>query len=607
MTGNFFKYSAVGCLMVAPMAHAFKPVSHQLRDPEAANVAIFSHVIEPRALSPRDMVERVKLPQGFEISLFAEDLINPRMLDIAGDGTVYVTRRSVGDVVMLRDTNSDGVADVQETVARRPGMHGIAIDGSTMYLATVREIYKTTIEADGNLTPLELIVDDLPDGGQHPNRTLRIGPDDKLYVSVGSSCNACPETNPEHATMLQMNKDGSNRIIFASGLRNTVGFDFEPASGEMWSMDHGIDWLGDNEQHEELNHIVKGNKYGWPYVYDNSKLNPKGAPPEDITHQEWAETSVEPAGFYTPHAAPMQMGFYTGTQFPEAYRGDAFIAMRGSWNRKPPSGYEIVRVHFDGGRPTAFSAFATGFLERKKHGWAHRGRLAGLAQAADGALLVTDDTNGVIYRIAYTGQQAGSGRAPKPTNAFGAHIRVSGADDVGVRGENVEALAMDTVQSVGQEPLNVSSAAFANGGPIPEIFSAYGEDISPPLQWEPGPDGTESYALIMEDPDAPVNPPFVHWIIYNIPGPVHKLPEGIPTAPQLPLPAGALQGQNDRGSIGYFGPMPPPDDPAHSYHFQVFALDTVLDIPAGATRDELLEAMEGHILSVGSVAGEFAR
>ena len=607
MNPHFTSYLMAGCLLVAPAAHGFKSVSQQLHDPEAAHVTMINHVVEPKALTPEDMVKRVKLPPGFEISIFAEDLINPRMLDVASDGTVYVTRRSVGDLVMLKDTDEDGVADVQQTVARRPGMHGVAIDGNTMFLVTVREIYKTTIEADGTLGPLELIVDDLPDGGQHPNRTLRVGPDDKLYVSVGSSCNACEETNPEHATMLQMNKDGSNRVIFASGLRNTVGFDFEPASGEMWSMDHGIDWLGDNEQYEELNHIVKGNKYGWPFVYDDGRFNPKGAPPEDITHKEWAETSVEPVGFYTPHAAPMQMSFYRGTQFPEAYRGDAFIAMRGSWNRKPPSGYEVVRIQFEGGRPTGFSAFATGFLERKRHGWAHRGRLAGLAQSGDGALLVTDDTNGVIYRIAYTGQQSGPAREPRPTNAIGAHIRVSDADAARVRGENVETLALEMVNSAGQAPLSITSPAFDNGGPIPEIFTAYGEDFSPPLQWEPGPDGTESYALIMEDPHAPVNPPFVHWVIYNIPGPVHKLPKGIPTAPQIPLPADALQGVNDRGSIGYFGPKPPPGDPAHSYHFQVFALDTVLDIPAGVTRDELLKAMEGHVLSAGSVAGEFAR
>lgn len=168
-------------------------------------------------------------------------------------------------------------------------------------------------------------------------------------------------------------------------------------------MDHGIDWLGDNEQHEELNHIVKGKQYGWSYIYDDRKFNPQDEPPGDITLHEWAARSIEPLGYYTPHAAPMQLAFYTGTQFPKEYRGDAFVAMRGSWNRKPPAGYEVARIRFAGGKPAKLEAFAQGFLSQKGSKWLHYGRLAGLAQAKDGALLLADDTNGVIYRIAYTG------------------------------------------------------------------------------------------------------------------------------------------------------------------------------------------------------------
>ena len=323
---NFLFAFAGGIALLATSAHAFKlsPVSEQLQDPEAADVTIIGHVLEPKQISVNGGVQRVALQPGFEIDVFASDLTNPRMLAVAEDGTVYVTERSAGDVVMLRDSDGDGQSDQRQVVANRPDMHGIAIDGDTMYLVTVNDIYRTTIQDNGTLSSLEHIVNDLPEGGQHPNRTIVVGPDGKLYVSVGSTCNACGETSPENATILQVEPDGSYRTIFASGLRNTIGFGFEPETGELYGMDHGIDWLGDNEQYEELNHIVKGNRYGWPYIYDDSKFNPQDEPPGDISMVEWAMQSVEPVGFYTPHAAPMQMTFYTGEQFPEEYRGDAF-------------------------------------------------------------------------------------------------------------------------------------------------------------------------------------------------------------------------------------------------------------------------------------------
>jgi glucose/arabinose dehydrogenase len=159
-----------------------------LEDWKSADVQITGHVLEPKQLEPN-------VPDGFEIGVFARDLINPRMLAVAEDGTVYATRREVGDVVMLRDEDGDGRADVQQTVATRPMMHGIAIDGDTVYLVTVADIYKAQIKDDGSFGPLERIVDDLPDGGQHPNRMVVVGPHVKLYVAVGSTCNACGETN----------------------------------------------------------------------------------------------------------------------------------------------------------------------------------------------------------------------------------------------------------------------------------------------------------------------------------------------------------------------------------------------------------------------------
>lgn len=206
--------------------------------------------------------------------------------------------------------------------------------------------------------------------------------------------------------MLRAKPDGTSRTIFSSGLRNTVGFDWEPASGKLYSMDHGIDWLGDEEQVEEFNLLEKGKKYGWPYIYGMGGINPQDNPPKGITLEDWKRELQEPLLGYTAHAAPMQMQFYNGEAFPADYKGDAFIAMRGSWNRRPPSGYEVVRINFETGKPVGFEHFLEGFLIKKEDGdYGYLGRLAGLVVAKDGGLFVSDDMNGIIYKVSYKGAQ----------------------------------------------------------------------------------------------------------------------------------------------------------------------------------------------------------
>ena len=199
--------------------------------PTTADVEITGHIVRPEKIDPaKSDISVLKVPTGFHLERFADGLINPRILAVGPDGTVYATRRSVGDVVMLKDTDGDGKADIVRTVASRPNMHGIAIDGRKAYLVTIKEIYVTNIASDGSFGPLTRIVDDLPDAGQHADRTIAVGADGMLYVSVGSTCNVCIEDNPENATMLQVKPDGSSRRIIASGLRNTIGFAFQPAN-----------------------------------------------------------------------------------------------------------------------------------------------------------------------------------------------------------------------------------------------------------------------------------------------------------------------------------------------------------------------------------------
>src|SRR6202000_78568 len=236
-----------------------------------------------------------------------------------------------------------------------------------------------------------------PDAGQHNTRTVQIGPDGMMYISVGSTCNECAEPNPENATILRASPDGKSRSIFASGLRDTVSWGWQPQTGELWGMDNGIDALGDNQQPEELNHIEKGKRYGWPYLFGDNQPNPHLDPPGGLQKSELARTNIAMVLGYTAHAAPMQMSFYNASQFPAEYQGDAFVSMRGSWNRKPPSGYEVVRIHFKNGEPVSIDPFVTGFVTSQ----GEYGRLVGNAVANDGSLLFCDDRNGVIYRVSY--------------------------------------------------------------------------------------------------------------------------------------------------------------------------------------------------------------
>ncbi len=531
-----------------------------------------------------ERIKSLKLPAGFSIAKFAE-IENPRMLAVATDGSVYVSQRDAGTLTMLKDTNGDGVADVQKVVAEKKMLHGMAIDNGKMYIITVREVFVADMKPDGSLGELRMIINDLPDAGQHPNRTMAVN-GGKLYISVGSTCNACDESNAENATMLMTDLNGQNRKIYASGLRNTIGFGWHPVSKKLFGMDHGIDMLGDNDQEEELNELVEGKKYGWAYVYANAKLNPHNVVPKPLglTNDDWAKQSVNPVLLYTPHAAPMQMAFNTGNQFPDEYKNDAFVAMRGSWNRVPPSGYEVVRVRFDkSGSPTKIESFLTGFLVKggaPDGKDAHFARIAGLAMIKDGSMLVTDDTNNIIYRVSYNSKMM---------------------PPVMMR-DNVSMMLPETANA--KSTITVKSSAFSDMGMIPDKFSDYFQGVSPELSWTGVPNNAKSLVLMMEDPDANVKP-VTHWIMANIAPNMTSLPENIMKG--MEMVNGAMQGANVTGKIGYFGPKPPRDDPPHKYHFQIFALDTKLNLPSGFNRQALLDQMKGHVIAKGETVGMYQR
>lgn len=357
---------------------------------------VVGHIAHPDKLDPTpDRLADLDIASGFRVAKFAEGLRKPRMLAFGEDGTLYVSRRDDGDVLAIRDDNRDGRGDEPRTFIKLDGVHGLAVRGRNIYATTVRQVYEIPLEPNGSAGTIKKVLDELPEGAQHPNRTIAFGPDRMLYVSIGSSCNDCMETNPEHATILMANPADWSRMVYAKGLRNTIGFAWHPRTGEMWGVDHGIDWLGDDAQPEELNRIERGRNYGWPFVFGTSQWNPTREPPPGKTKDQVLSESTSMAMGYTAHAAPMAMTFLDKADVPDDWKEDALVAMHGSWNRVPPSGYEIVRIRFENGRPVAIEPFITGFLTSS----GQFGRPCGIAVAPDGSIYFSDDGHGVIYRV----------------------------------------------------------------------------------------------------------------------------------------------------------------------------------------------------------------
>lgn len=317
----------------------------------------------------------VQAPEGFHVEVFARGLEHPRAMLALDDGTVLVSRPELNDVIALRDTDGDGVADEMRTaVASVERAYGLAMQGRTLYVAGVNRVVSAERLPDGTFGALHDVVENLPDGGRHPDRAITFGEDGKLYVAIGSSCSDCVETHPEHATLLQFDGDGANRRIFARGLGETAALDWNPRNHELWSAGGG-----------ELNRLGDGLDYGWPYCNGNQPASNK-ATPDGVTKEKLCKSS-EAAALELPGGAS-GLVFYRGTTFPAAYRNDAFSA----------SGTSLLRIRFDHDRPVA----AEEFLRGAKH-------LDGLTSTKDGALLVSDDGAGVVYRITY-----GADALPKP-------------------------------------------------------------------------------------------------------------------------------------------------------------------------------------------------
>lgn len=341
------------------------------------------------------LLKDIKLPPGFEISIFADSVENARSLSLGAGGTVFVGNRSGDKVYALRDEDGDGVADRKYVLMRDRNMpNGVAWHKGALYVAEVDKVSRLDDIENHLADPPEpiLISSNFPDDKHHGWKFIAFGPDDKLYVPVGAPCNICETPGDErYASITRMNADGSGFEVFAKGIRNTVGFDWNPENGELWFTENGRDNMGDNIPPDELNKApAPGLNFGFPYCHAGTIKD------KEYGNLHACSEFTPPVITLGPHVAALGMRFYTGTQFPAAYKNQIFIAEHGSWNRSQPIGYRITLVTQENGKYN-YKVFAEGWLKDGK-AW---GRPVDLLVLKDGSLLVSDDFANVIYRISY--------------------------------------------------------------------------------------------------------------------------------------------------------------------------------------------------------------
>ncbi|WP_020414525.1 PQQ-dependent sugar dehydrogenase [Microbulbifer sp. VTAC004] len=338
--------------------------------------------------------------QGYNLQLFADDVPGARWLVITRSGDILVSQPKKGQVSLLSpDRNGDGQADAQRVLIdnlNRP--HGLALHENWLYIAESDAVGRVPLDhSDGRLAgSYQRIIENLEDSG-HWTKTIEMGPDGWLYLSSGSSCNVCIEKDPRRATIMRMRPDGSDFKILATGLRNSVGFDWSPKDGGLYATDNGRDWLGDDLPPDELNLIRPDKFYGWPYAYGDRIPDPDFIGDENPTVKEMIASSVPPVHEFAAHNAPLGIRFLRSPEQPEDYRGAALVALHGSWNRSVKDGYKVVSLHWDESGDITQRDFLWGFLsdDRKEVS----GRPVAIAEDSQGSIYITDDYAGAIYHL----------------------------------------------------------------------------------------------------------------------------------------------------------------------------------------------------------------
>lgn len=366
--------------------------------PKAQGAAALAPIppLSPPTDASKLPVAKMKLPPGFKAEVYASNILDARALRLGDKGTVFVSSLfTAGKVYAI--TEQGGKREVRTIAEKLNIPNGIEFHRGALYVATPRDITRyDNIEGSLDRPPAPVMVyDKLPGDVPHGWKYLRVGPDGKLYVPIGAACNVC-DPGDTHARILRMDLDGSNVETVARGVRNTVGFDFDPKSGDLWFTDNQRDWLSEDSPHDELNHLTKpGQHFGFPYCHQGDRADPEFG---------WGKSCndyAKPAALLGPHAGVLGMLFYTGKMFPATYQGAIFIARHGSWNRTQKYGADIVVAWPDAkGGISRWEPFLSGLIENNEY----LARPVDVLVLKDGSLLVSDDHNGAVYRISYAGR-----------------------------------------------------------------------------------------------------------------------------------------------------------------------------------------------------------
>jgi glucose/arabinose dehydrogenase len=389
------------CLLVALMLFVSGCTASPGSSPSQSPTKQPSSTLGPTVTSnlPASSIPGIRLPPGFQISVYARGLNTPRFMTIGPNGVLLVANRGSNSVVALIPGASPTRAAQSLTLVN--GLHdptSLDMRGGYLYIGEGNSIARVQLGSDLHAGPVERIITGLPAGGQHSTRTVLIGPDTHIYVSIGSDCNVCQESNPYRAAIWVYNLDGSQGRLYAKGLRNAVGMQVNPWNNQIWVTNNGRDYLGDNTPPETVYTLTDQGDYGWPRCHAGNIPDPQFGQSANA-----CQGVQKPLVTMQAHSAPLGLAFYPSTakQFPEQYQNSLYIAFHGSWNRSVPTGYKVVRVPLkDGEVAGPAEDFATGWLQGNG---SVTGRPADVTVAPDGSLFVSDDTYNVMYHIWYRG------------------------------------------------------------------------------------------------------------------------------------------------------------------------------------------------------------
>jgi len=341
--------------------------------------------------STRDLLQPAA---GYAVNLFAAEIPNARWLLLTPGGDLLVSSPNLGSIYRLRDNDGDGISDKNEVLIEGLNLpHGLAFKDGWLYIAETDAIGRLPWPADKPPSPAayERIVTGIPGGGNHWRRVIAFGPDHRLYLAVGSSCNVCQEQNPLRGTLIRYNPDGSGEEVMASGLRNATGFDWAPWDGSLYATENARDWLGDDFPPDELNRIIPGGFYGWPY------FNGDNIPDPDLGDKaaRLLDRALPPVHEFRPHNAPLGITFLRHQPGHLAMEHIALVALHGSWNRSKPDGYEVVALHWDTEGKIRQTDFVTGFMQNGEVS----GRPVHVVEDREGTLYISDDFADAVYRV----------------------------------------------------------------------------------------------------------------------------------------------------------------------------------------------------------------